>query len=71
MTCKPGGSAAEKAMNSLTKAQNDKLLLLFRNAHALAKKARPYTEFTYLTQLDKAKGLNIGNQYLTNKKCPH
>ena len=37
-TCKPGGSAAEKAMNSLNKAQNEKLQLLFRNAHALAKK---------------------------------
>ena len=69
MTCKPGGSVAEKAMNSLTKAQNDKLSILFRNAHALAKKARPYTEFSYLTELDKAKGVELGNQYLSRVQC--
>ena len=69
ITCKPGESQAEKAINSLTKAQNDRLSHLFRNAHALAKKARPYTEYVYLNQLDKAKGLEIGNQYLNRIQC--
>ena len=69
ITCKPGESHAEKAISSLTKAQNDKLSLLFRDAHAVAKKARPYTEYVYLTELDKAKGLDIGGQYLPRVKC--
>ena len=45
MTCKPGSSVAEKAMNSLTKVQSDKLSILFRNAHASCSKI---TFFSYI-----------------------
>ena len=65
----PGESPAEKALNSLTKAQNQRLTFLIQNAHAIAKKARPFTDFQYLSELDIAKGLDIGAQYLNRSKC--
>ncbi len=37
-----GNTAAMKALTSLKTAQLDKMIILFRNAHAIAKKGRPF-----------------------------
>ena len=65
----PGASPAEKAINSLTKAQSERIGILMRNAHAIGKQARPLTDFNYLAKLDKAKNIDIGYQYLNNVAC--
>lgn len=47
----------------------EKLKVLFRNAHYVAKTNRPYTDFISLCKLDKAKGIDIGQTYLNDKYC--
>ena len=46
-----------------------KLNKLFRNAHAIAKHARPFTDFQWMADLDEAKGINCGKTYLNDKNC--
>src|SRR5215469_14452004 len=65
----PGTSAARKALLALQKEQVAKLEKLFRNAHALAKKARPFSDFTWMCQLDKIKRLDVGSTYQNDKAC--
>ena len=40
-------------------------LLKSLNAHAIAKQNRPLTDYKWLSQVDKSKGLDIGNTYQT------
>ena len=42
-----------------------RLSYLFRNAHAIAKQNRSLTDYKLLCQVDKSKGLDIGNTYQT------
>jgi hypothetical protein len=37
--------------------------ILFRNTHALAKNSKSVKDFTWLCELDEAKGLSIGKTY--------
>ena len=53
-------------MNS---AAFNKIAILFRNAHYIAKSNRPYSDYVTLCNLDKAKGLDIGDTYITDKSC--
>ncbi|XP_053571862.1 zinc finger protein 862-like [Bombina bombina] len=55
---------AGQAIATMTKAQTEKLKLLFRNAHLLAIKSRPFSDFPDLCKLDKMKGLDVGDTYL-------
>lgn len=65
----PGTSTGEKTLLLLNQAAVDKLCILFRNAHALAKHCRPFTDFVWMSKLDKIKGLYVGQTYLTDVKC--
>ena len=49
--------------------QATKMSILFRNAHALAKQARPFTDYTWMCTLDKKKGLKIGKTYNNRKQA--
>lgn len=40
-----------------------KLEKMFRTCHAMAKHNRPFKDFVWQCQLDKAKGLKIGTTY--------
>ena len=53
----------------MNKAVLPQLCLLFRNAHALAKTGRSFTDFTWLCDLDEAKGLNIGQTYRNDNRA--
>ena len=53
----------------MNKSAFQKLSMLFRNAHFIAKSGRPYTDYVGLCKLDKAKGLDIGDTYITDKYC--
>ena len=50
-------------------AQVSQLALLFRNAHAIAKAGRPFTDMEWMCALDEKKGLDMGMSYRTDKKC--
>ena len=65
----PGTSKGEKTLNLLHKSTYDKLNLLFRNSHYIAKLGKPYTDYVSLCELDRAKGLDIGQTYITDKYC--
>ncbi|KAJ8884093.1 hypothetical protein PR048_015950 [Dryococelus australis] len=65
----PEKLVAEKALQSLNKEALQKISILFRNSHAIAKHGRPFTDFKWLCELDKKKGLDIGETYITDKKC--
>jgi hypothetical protein len=48
-------------------AVQSRIAKLFRNAHALAKNCRPYTDFHWMCKLDNAKGVDIGQTYHNDK----
>lgn len=65
----PGTSPASKALLSLQKCQKDRLVYLFRTAHALAKHSRPFTDFVWQCKLDAMKNIDIGGSYRSDKAC--
>jgi hypothetical protein len=52
----------------LKQADRDKSNILFRNAHAIIKTNRPLRDYNMLCQLDKAKGLELGETFIKMKK---
>lgn len=60
-------SNAGQALKQLKSAERHKLAFLFRNAHAIAKNNRPLSDYTWLCEIDKAKGIEIGQTYLNSK----
>ncbi|KAJ8049651.1 hypothetical protein HOLleu_02489 [Holothuria leucospilota] len=69
LSSQPGTSPAEQMLGKMNALAMAKLDILFRNAHALAKRHRPFTDFVWMCQLDEIKGLEIGKTYRTDKKC--
>ena len=60
-------SKAAKVLRSLKENERYRLNILFRNAHAVIKNNRPFTDFDWLCSLDKVKGIDIGETYLNRK----
>ena len=58
-------------LQKMTTEAMKEMSLLFRNVHALACHGRPFTDYTWLCSLDKAKGLFIGTNTRTTKKQLH
>ena len=56
-----GASEAEKCLQSLNKSAFERLSLLFRNAHAIAKHLHPFRNFVWMAKVDEKKGLNVGS----------
>nr|XP_006813033.1 PREDICTED: zinc finger protein 862-like [Saccoglossus kowalevskii] len=69
MRAPPGHTVAEKSLLSMNKQVVSKLVILFKTAHGLAKRSRPYTDFSWMCDLDEAKGLVIGDTYRNDKRC--
>ena len=66
----PQDAPAVKAQISLNKDVARKLSVLFRNVHALNIKARPLTDYFFLSELDEKKGLELpGDRYKTRHAC--
>ena len=53
-------------IGSVQQAQMSQLALLFRNAHAIAKAGRPFTDMEWMCA---QKGLDVGVSYRSDKKC--
>ena len=62
-------SQAAKVLHKLKQHEYDRLVIQFRNAHAVAKHHMSYKTYTWLCQLDKAKGLDVGENYQNDKKA--
>ena len=54
-----------KTVELLKSSEVHRLAYLFRNAHVTAKQNKPLTDYKWLCQVDKSKGLDIGNTYQT------
>ena len=65
----PEESPAVKAVQQLNQQHTAKLRILSRNAHALAKYRKPFQDYSWLCELDEAKGLAPGNTYRSDKAC--
>ncbi|KAJ8883584.1 hypothetical protein PR048_015428 [Dryococelus australis] len=65
----PGKSVEEKALQSLNKEVLEKMRIFFRNRYAIAKHERPFPDFKWLCEQDKKKSFDIGETYITDKKC--
>ena len=61
-------SQSVRTLRSLKQADRDKSNILFRNAHAIIKTNRPLRDYNMLCQLDKAKGLELGETFIKMKK---
>jgi hypothetical protein len=53
-------TVAQKTVESLNKAVINKLTILFKSVHALCLAGRPFSDFVWMSKLDQAKGLDIG-----------
>ncbi|XP_052243150.1 zinc finger protein 862-like [Dreissena polymorpha] len=62
-------SEAGKALLSLKSAERHVIASLFRNAHAVAKKGRPLSDYVWLCEAMAAQGVEIGSTYLNEKAC--
>lgn len=60
---------ASKCLLQLKRADYDKMAIKFRTAHAIAKHNKSFLDYTFICQLDKMKGLDVGEQYLNDKSA--
>lgn len=65
----PGSSQAEKNIVNMNQSSYLRMAKMFKNAHAVARHNRPYTDFVWICKLDKAKGVDIGSKYLNEKEA--
>ncbi len=68
-TARTGTSIAEQSIQKMNRAVFDKLDKLFRNAHAIAKNNRPFSDYVWMATLDERKGLFLGETYRNEKAC--
>lgn len=66
---KPEKSVAGRGLLAMKEKDRQRMRILFRSAHAIAKHNRPFTDYNWITRLDKAKGLTVGDTYMTEKAC--
>ena len=64
-----GSTPAEKMLTTLNRQTFDRLCRMFRTCHALVKHARPYTDYVWLCNVDKKKGLDAGTAYRNDKQA--
>ena len=65
----PIETPAAKGLLRLNKRVKAALMTKMRNIHATAKMGRPFRDFLYLCDLDRAKGLDIGFTYCNATCC--
>ena len=68
-TARTGTSIAEQSIQKMNRAVVDKLDKLFRNAHAIAKNNRPFSDYVWMATLDERKGLFLGETYRNERAC--
>ena len=61
-------SEAGKILVTLNRALTEKLRIKFRSVHALAKHDRPFTDYIWQCELDELKGVNVWQDYRSDKE---
>lgn len=56
-----------KSVVKMTEKSMDKFKVLFNSAYAVAKKAKPLTEYELLMEVQSKNGMDLGENYLTSK----
>lgn len=64
-----GESSAAKIVEKLNQKAVDRLTVMFCNVHALVQHRRPFTDYPWMLELDKKKGIDVGNTYHTDKEA--
>ena len=62
-------SGATWCLKQLNSKDFERMSVLFRNAHAIALKCRPFRDFTWMCELDRKKGVTTGDTYINDKQC--
>ena len=65
----PSEAPAAEAQLSLNKSLIPKLQYLFQTVHALNVKARPYSDYIWMIELDEGKGIQLGEKYRSAFAC--
>ena len=60
-------SEAGKILITLNRALTEKLRIKFRSLNALAKHNRPFTDYVWQYELDELKGINVEQDYRSDK----
>ena len=60
-------SQAGKMLMALKQSERNRLIYLMRNTHAVIKNNRPLSDYKWLCDLDKSKGLDLGETYINDK----
>lgn len=61
---------ADQMLAKMNADVHRQLCAKFRNAHALAKHHRPYTDYVWMNKLDRLKGIDVGSETLyASDKC--
>ena len=63
----PEKSEAFNAVTLLNKNIEKRLGNLFLNVHAIAKNNRPFSDYLWMVELDRAKGIDVGTTYLNEE----
>ena len=70
MAATPGTNPAERALQSMNEQNFNKLRILFRVAHSIAKKNRPFQDYIWSLDLHEAMhGISLGETYRNIKAC--
>ena len=59
-----GEPCRNKILTAFSETEKSSLITLFRNAYAVLKRGKPWTDYEFLCELDIVKGLEIGKTYL-------
>ena len=59
-----GEPCQNKILTALSETEKSSLITLFKNAYAVLKCGKPWTDYEFLCELDIVKGLEIGKTYL-------
>ena len=65
----PSDAPALKVKLSLNKSILPRIQKLFRTVHAIIVKARPNSDYIWLSELDEPTGLGLGEKYHTSYAC--
>lgn len=60
---------ANRAINQMRTEQRGQLCHKFRTVHALVKHHRPFTDYIWMNNLDKIKGVDVGANYESDKSA--
>ncbi len=70
VTAKPGTNPAEQALQAMNQENFNKMRILFRISHSIAKKGRPFSDYAWSADLHKVThGISLGNTYRNDKAC--